>query len=103
MTRKELKTIPRRKWNEELEGVKGVWVFPSGRKHDSGWACMDFIATFKDRDPVRFGGGCDVVLFDGNHFRMDCEYPSRVIRIFNICNTFSVSADLSTIYFKETT
>ena len=49
-TRKELLAIPKRNWNEMLCDVSGVYVMPSGRKHDSGWACMDFVAEFKDRE-----------------------------------------------------
>ena len=66
MNKKELLSIPKRKWYETLSGVSGVYVIPSRRKHDSGWACMDFVAEFSnDRPMVRFGGGCDVVNFVG--------------------------------------
>lgn len=102
MNRKELLQIPKRKWNEELKGTCGVYVIPSGRKHDSGWACMDFVAEFRDNRPmVRFGGGCDDVSFWGHHFRMDCEHPSRIIHIWNSHGTFSVSHDVSSITFTE--
>lgn len=101
MTRTEFLNVPKRKWDEELHGVIGVYVIPSGRKHESGYACMDFVASFQDgRPPVRFGGGCDDVHFDGNGFRMDCEYPTRIIHIWNN-RPFSVSDDLSSITFTE--
>lgn len=45
--RKELLAVPKRKWNEVLTDVTGVYVIPSGRKHDSGYACMDFVAELK--------------------------------------------------------
>ena len=102
MTRTELLNLPKRKWDVILHGVNGVYVIPSGRKHDSGYACMDFVATFEDgRPPVRFGGVCDDVSFDGNGFRMDCEYPTRIIHIWNCRSPFSVSDDLSSITFTE--
>lgn len=101
MNRKELLSIPKRKWDKTLHGVTGVYVIPSGRKHDSGWACMDFVAEFSDdRRMVRFGGGCDAVSLIGSNFRMDCEHPSRIIHIWSL-KTFSVSHDLSSIDFRE--
>lgn len=101
MTRKELLSVEKRKWDEVLRGVNGVWVLPSRRKHDSGWACMDFVATFADgRKMVRFGGGCDDVSLRGEHFRMDCDYPSGIIHIWSH-RTFSISSDCSSVDFVE--
>lgn len=103
MTKKELLAVPSRKWDEELHGVRGVYVLPSRRKHDSGWACMDFVAEFADkrRPMIRFGGNCDDVSFDGDCFRMDCTYPHGIIHIWNRINTFSVSQGISSIDFVE--
>jgi hypothetical protein len=104
MTRKELLALPQRKWDEILYNVSGVYVIPSRRKHDSGWACMDFVAEFNEKESqmVRFGGGCDDVRFAGNHFRMDCAYPSGIIHIWND-KPFKISRDLSSIDFVEAT
>lgn len=100
--RKELLAVPKRKWNETLTDVTGVYVIPSGRKHDSGYACMDFVAEFEDPEKplVRFGGGCDDVCLDGKYFKIDCIYPSRILHIWNY-GKFSVSHDLSSIFFRE--
>lgn len=106
MTKKEFLAIPRRPWDERLTGVIGVYVLPSRRKHDSGWACMDFVAEFADgnKPMIRFGGRCDDVCFIGKHFRMDCTYPHGIIHIWCAYDrTFSVSCDLSSIDFKEET
>lgn len=101
-TKKELLAVPKRTWHHILLDVVGVYVIPTKTKHDSGYACMEFVAEFKDKEKplVRFGGGCDDVSFEGEHFRMDCLYPSKIIRIWNR-NGFSVSADLSSINFTE--
>lgn len=101
-TRKELLAVPKRQWHHILLDVSGVYVIPSGRKHDSGYACMDFVAEFKDKEKplVRFGGGCDDVSFEGTHFRMDCLHPSRIIRIWNK-KGFIISSDVSSIIFTE--
>lgn len=50
---------------------------------------------------IRFGGGCDDVRLKGKHFRIDCEYPSRIIHIWNDTTSFSISHDLSSIDFEE--
>lgn len=101
ISRKELLTVQRRKWDEEIHDVVGVYVLPSGRKHDSGFACMDFVAHTGDGQLIRFGGGCDDVRFAGDGFRMDCLYPSRVIHIWNSRNRFYITHDLSSIDFIE--
>lgn len=100
MTRKELLAVPKRKWDEVLTDVSGVYVIPSRRKHESGYNCMDFVAT-TPKGMIRFGGGCDDISFCGHSFRMDCV--SQIIHIWNskYPGTFSVSKDLSSITFTE--
>ena len=101
ITRKNLLQIPKRKWNEVLHNVNAVYIIPSRRKHDSGYACMEFVAVFKGgREMIRFGGGCDSVSLEGQHFNMECMYPSGIISIWND-RGFSVSDDVSTIWFRE--
>ncbi len=101
MTKKDFLAIPCRKWDEKLTGVRGVYVLPSRRKHESGWACMDFVAVFDDGRPmIRFGGGCDDVSFVGEYFNMDCTYPHGIIHIWSH-RRFTISCDLSSIHFTE--
>lgn len=97
-SRNYLLQVPKRKWNSPLK-ARGVYVIPSGRKHDSGWCCMDFVAETED-GLVGFGGGCDDVSFKGEHFRMDCTFPSRIIHIWNR-RGFTITTDLSSIDFIE--
>jgi len=99
ITRKSLLTVPMREWDSILTNVSSVYVIPSGRKHESGWACMDFVAQ-TDSGLVRFGGSCDDVSFEDERFRMDCHYPSRIIHIWN-SKKFSVTHDISSISFIE--
>ncbi len=102
--RKELLSVPKRKWDDVIHGVDAVYIIPSGRKHESGYACMDFVASFdgnKGKPMVRFGGVCDDIRLNGNHFRIDCEYPSRIIRIWNDRTSFSITPDLSSINLME--
>lgn len=102
MKMSELRSAKKRRWDETLNNVVCVWVLPTDGKHDSGWACMEFVARTADKSElVRFGGGCDVVCFSGKHFRMDCDYDEKIIRIHNSRKKFSVTHDLSTIEFIE--
>ena len=101
MSKKLLKEIPMRNRNETLQNVTGVFVFPTKEVHDSGWMCMNFVAEFKDRDPIRFGEYCDSIRFEGTHFKMDCQYPNGVIHIWNSNKNFSISDECSTISFRE--
>ena len=102
MARKELLVVPKRKLDEVFHNVFGVYIIPSRRKHDSGYNCMDFVAT-TPKGMVGFGGGCDDVRFCGSHFRMDC--CNGIIHIWNSRQnagkpmTFSVSSDVSSVDF----
>lgn len=101
MTREECLKVQPRKWDEEIYDVVCVYVLPSRRKHDSGYTCMDFVAQTGGGKLIRFGGGCDDVRFAGEGFRMDCDYPSRIIRIWNSRKRFYITRDLSSIDFVE--
>lgn len=100
MKRKDLLAVSAREWHEVLEHCSGVYVIPSRRKHDSGWACMDFVAETSN-GLVRFGGCCDDVSFEGEHFRMDCDFESKLLHIWNSHNKFKISCDGSSISFTE--
>ena len=97
-TRKHLLQVPKRKWDEPIK-TTSVYVIPSGRKHDSGFACMDFVADTTN-GLVGFGGSCDDVAFEGKNFRMDCIYPERIIHIWNP-KAFVISTGISSIVFSE--
>lgn len=101
VNRKQLLEVQPRKWNEDIHDVVGVYIIPSNKKHDSGFACMDFVAHTGDEQLIRFGGGCDDVRLDGKNFRMDCIYPSKIIHIWNPRKRFYITHDLSTIDFIE--
>lgn len=90
----------RREWDERLTRVNGAYIIPNS------YGCFDIIAYCKKNDDdieyILCGGGCDDISFEGTHFRMDCMYPSGVIRVWNR-RTFSISDDLSSISFEEET
>ncbi len=96
-----LVSIPRRKWDEEIHNVSGVYVLPRDEIHGSGFSLMDFVAEqFQTGNLIRFGGCCDAVSLVGTHFHIDCLPGSKVVRIWNR-NPFTISWDLSDIDFTE--
>lgn len=104
ITRKELLSVPKRNWNENIYNAGCVYIIPSGRKHDSGYTCMDMVAAIRGEEGmIGFGGCCDDIQLVGDGFRIDCEYPSRIIRIWNCRGngTFSISHDISSIRFVQ--
>ena len=64
MTRKELFTLPHRKWDEEII-CDSIIILPTREKHSSGYLCMDFVAV-KGNEPICLLSGCsDVIHVDG--------------------------------------
>lgn len=103
ITKQQLLSAPKRKADEPIFNVLGVYVLPNSKKHESGYACMDFVAEFPpdSKNPmIRFGGGCDSVSLEGTHFKVDCKYPSKIVHIWNRFG-FYVSRDGSNIRFIE--
>lgn len=98
MTRKEILALPVRTMtaeesNHPITGVCGLWLVPTHKKHPSGWMCMHVVATFNDgRDPVTVECIVDDIQFTGSHFRLDCDYPSGIVHIWNSgrANSFKV-------------
>ena len=62
MTRKELEAVPHRKWDDNIGEFVSLIILPTRYKHDSGFACMSFIAVDENDEPIgRIGGGSDVI------------------------------------------
>lgn len=60
---------------------------------------MNFVAETEE-GYILCGGYCDAISFDGKHFNMDCDPYTKLLHIWNR-NKFEISADLSSIYFRE--
>lgn len=101
MKRADLLAVKKRETYGNLHGVMAVYVIPSRRKHSSGWACMDFVAQKKGGEMVGCGGCCDDINLEGCHFRIDCDFESKVIRIWNSLGEFTVSPDASSMWLEE--
>lgn len=44
MTKKELLAVPKREeWDAPVNGVYGVYLIPTAKKHESGYSCMRLV------------------------------------------------------------
>jgi hypothetical protein len=66
-TKKELKLLPKRKWNENIGEFDSLIIFPLSCKyiHDSGYRLMDFIAVIEDTPICKLSGCSDVLHIEG--------------------------------------
>lgn len=104
ITKKELLSVPCREWDKVIKDACSVYIIPSGRKHGSGYACMDMVAVrYNTGEKIRFGGCCDSIHLIGDGFMIDSEHPSRIVRIWNRSGngTFQISPDCSDINFIQ--
>ena len=104
MTRKEFKERFNRaielSWNELLH-IHAVYIYPTRRKHESGFAIMSMLIELADGRDVKQIGCCDDIALNGTHFRIECDYPSGIIHLWNSRNIFCTSSRLSSISFTE--
>ena len=102
-SRSQFKEIRDRKWNEDIGEFDSLIILPTRHKHDSGFACMDFIAVKGDLPIAKLSGCSDVIHIDGIGgygfnwldkygkcpekttligWSIDCLFKSKLLRIF---------------------
>lgn len=121
-TKRQLKAVRMRDWDEDIGEFDSLIILPTKHKHDSGYACMDFVAV-KDNKPLALLSGCsDVIHIDGIGgfgykwlekynkcpdaikpigWNIDCLAKSGLLRIFtdkpmrvgNVLSSFQIYAD----------
>ena len=111
--RKELISLPVRKWDVESE-YDSVLLLSTGKKHDSGWAIMiiigvvSFVPTeiavhccddieWKMPDMKRYGSGLSI-----GQLRMDCAYKSGALHAWSENVKFKVGIALSSTTIELT-
>lgn len=121
-SKKELLKSPRRGWSETDHEYDSILIVPAGTKHDSGFMHIAVIGyNYKDKERgkeetfeicsfsddvschfplISFG---DNKQYSMASVRMDCYYPSGVLR-YHGRGTFKVGLSLSSvdIYFTPT-
>ena len=58
MNKKEMLKLPTRVWGQDKTTYDSIYVIPSGKKHDSGYAWM-YIVGIINNEAVEIAGGCD--------------------------------------------
>ena len=97
VTLKGLRKLPVKKWDEVKE-YEGLYVIPSGEKHDSGWALMHIIGI--NGDDLEIAASCDDICWDvtqGRDYglRNDMKFPSGILHYWASGFKFEVGNSLS--------
>jgi hypothetical protein len=103
MTRSDFEQLPHRDWDEDIGQFDCLIILPTKHKHDSEFACMDFVACDGDRPICRLSGCSDVVHINGIggfgkdwtkkfggvptaippvDWSIDCLFKSKLLRLF---------------------
>lgn len=107
--RRDLLALPSRKWGEETD-YDALLLTPTGKKHDSGFNLISIVGWRRSVGPVAQAAFCDDIewhLPDAPRIgtkgeyavslvRMDCSFPSGIIRAWSDNCVFRVGMSLST-------
>ena len=66
MKKEDFESLPHRSsFDDDIGEFDSLVIIPTGKAHDSGWICMDFVAC-KNGEPICKLSGCsDVLNIDG--------------------------------------
>jgi len=98
-SRKEILDCPTRYWNE-TSVYRCLIIIPTGKKHDSGWACMYIVGEKHNGDREICATHCDDINWKnpkGLEMRTDMGYTSKSIHIWSNTAGFKVSESLSSM------
>lgn len=104
-TRKQLATLPTRKWDSTEESYDSLLIFSSNRNHDSGWSAITIVGC-RDNRPVEILTVCSddiewiVDLSAFGQMRMDCTSKSGILHAWSRSHRFHVGPALSSIDIK---
>jgi hypothetical protein len=105
-TKEELLNLPCREWKEETSGVfDSILVFPTKRKHFSGWRCMAIIGVRKGIPIEKLTTGADDLNWKitcQSDFRLhtDCCMKTGVFHYWGNDISFEVSTPYSSFDIK---
>jgi hypothetical protein len=112
MTKKELLQSPERVWNDTTRLYDEILLIPKG-KHMSGWMQIVIIGGYMEEGVKKYEicGYPDVIStffpitqvspdIQYSTVRMDCYYPSGILRYHTGSNKFHVSEALSDMEIK---
>ena len=108
MKKKEILKSPVRAWDDTSREYDEIFLVPNGTKHDSGYMHIAVIGSYVDEAETRYeiaaypdDISCLFPLknhkdFTFSHVRMDCLYPSGILR-YHGRGKFKVSEALSSV------
>lgn len=103
LTRKQLLSLPERKWNE-IKKYHAVIVVPTGKKHSSGFALMALIGCNGNGEPYEIAAYCDDIqwITEVTRYGLRCDmfYKNCCLRFHSREFCFQISASLSTTEIK---
>lgn len=106
MKRKDMLKLPERERREEST-YSSIFIIPTGRKHDSGWALMAIIGCNDKGEPVEIAAYCDDVCYDFGlvthkeyAMRTDMTYPENCLHVWSWYYDFKVGFSLSSTYVR---
>ena len=108
-SKKELLKMPVRDWDDTSRKYSQILLVPSGRKHDSGYMHIAVIGVYEEEGKPKYEIAAfpddiscifpvkDYGTFNFPLVRMDCYYPSGVLRYHARNGKFTVSEALSSV------
>jgi len=97
-TRKKLLKLPSRAWPLTTK-YSSLIIFPSNKKHDSGWGCITIIGV-NDMVPIEIiTQNSDDISIDGSH-KVDCLHNAKALHFWSRHHLFHVEHALSSIEIK---
>lgn len=115
-SKKELLSLPHRKWDNDTPRYSSVLIMSTGKKHDSGWSMIVIIGCHK-QEPVEVCTLCSDDIewklpaaekfgqndeYSFGQFRMDCAVKSGALHAWTRKGEFRVGASLSSTEIELT-
>lgn len=101
LNKKELLKLPHRKWDDTEKRYNQIFLVPSGKKHSSGYMHIAVIGVYEEEKKDKYeitaypdDISCSNFVYPS--VRMDCFYPSGVLR-YHGDGFFTVSAAISSV------
>ena len=107
-SKKELLKMPVRAWNDTSRKYDQILLVPSGKKHDSGYMRIAVVGVYEEKGKPKYEIAAfpddisclfpiqDLGTFRFALVRMDCYYPSGILR-YHGRGKFTVSEAISSV------
>ena len=91
----ELLKLPDREWGKRDKLYDSLLIVPTRLKHDSGYSCIAVIGCIDDTptEILAYPDDLEMPKIGTNNYmglRMDCSYPSGILRLWSYRYQFSI-------------